>query len=178
MRQIAFAMITILCVACGGASPSSTSGRIALEDKAAATLRSMTAKDRTLQPFLDRAAGYVVFPDVGKGGLIVGGAHGRGVLYQNGRPSGFVELSQASIGAQAGAQSYAELIVFQTQRDVNRVRGNAYTVGGNASAVALSAGAAAATEFKDGVSVFVQPHGGVMAELSVSGQRLKFAEGG
>lgn len=178
MRQIAFAMITMLWVACGGAAPKSSSDRMALEDKAAATLRSMTAQDASLRPFLDQAAGYVVFPDVGKGALIVGGAHGRGVLYQNGRPSGFVELQQASIGAQAGAQSYAELIVFENQRDVDRVRGGTYTVGANASAIALTAGAAAATQFRDGVSVFVQPRGGVMAELSVSGQRLKFEEGG
>jgi lipid-binding SYLF domain-containing protein len=178
MRNIVFATITAMFIACGGAAPSSQSGRASLEDKAASTLRSMTAKDRTLQPFLDRAAGYVVFPNIGKGGLIVGGAHGRGVLYQHHHPVGFVELSQASFGAQAGAESFAELIVFERQADIERVRGNSYTMGGNVSAVALSAGAGAATQFQNGVSVFIEPHGGVMAELSVHGQQLKFAEGG
>jgi len=178
MQRVVFAAITAMFIACGGAAPSSRSDRVALEDKAASTLRSMTSKDWTLQPFLDRAAGYAVFPDIGKGGLIVGGAHGRGVLYQHHHAVGYVELSQASVGMQAGAQSFAELIVFEKQADVERVRGNAYTMGGNVSAVALSAGAGAGAQFQNGVSVFIQTHGGVMAEVSVSGQRLKFAEGG
>lgn len=177
MRQIAFAMITMLWIACGGARPSSHSDRVALEDKAAATLQNMMAKDSTLRPLLDRAAGYAVLPEVGKGGLVVGAAHGRGVLYQNHRPVGFIELSQASVGAQAGAQSYSELVVFENQRDLQRVKGDAYTVGGNISAVVLSAGRGAATQFRDGVAVFIQPRGGVMAEVSISGQRLEFDEG-
>jgi lipid-binding SYLF domain-containing protein len=168
----------LLWIACGGATPSSQGDRVRLESKAASTIQSMMAKDPSLRYLLDSAAGYAVLPEVGKGGLIVGAAHGRGVLYQNHRPVGFVELSQASIGAQAGAQSYAELVVFQDPRDVQRVRGDAYTIGGNVSAVALTAGAGGATAFKDGVAVFIEPHGGAMAEVSISGQRLKFAEGG
>jgi lipid-binding SYLF domain-containing protein len=178
MRQVTFMIITMLWIGCGGAAPSSKSDRFKLQDEAQASLQSMMSKDASLRSLLDRSAGYVVLPNVGKGGLIVGGAHGRGVLYERGQMTGFVELSQASVGAQAGAQAYGELVVFQNQSDVQRVKGNAYTVGGNVSAVALTSGAGAATTFKDGVAVFIDPHGGVMAELSVSGQRLKFAEGG
>jgi lipid-binding SYLF domain-containing protein len=178
MRQVTFTIITMLWIGCGGAAPSKQSDRFALQDKAQATLQSMMSKDSSLRPTLDTAAGYAILPEVGKGGLIVGAAHGRGVLYQNHRAIGYVELSQASVGAQAGAQSYSELVVFQNQADVERVKDNAYTIGGNVSAVALTAGAGASTEFKNGVAVFVEPHGGVMAEVSISGQRLKFAEGG
>jgi lipid-binding SYLF domain-containing protein len=178
MRQVTVTIITMLWIGCGGAAPSSKTDRFQLQDEAQASLQSMMTEDPSLRSLLDRSAGYVVLPDVGKGGLIVGAAHGRGVLYQHGQMAGFVELSQASVGAQAGAQSYTELVVFQNDSDVQRVKGNAYTLGGNVSAVALSAGAGASTEFRDGVAVIVKPQGGVMAELSVSGQRLKFAEGG
>jgi lipid-binding SYLF domain-containing protein len=178
MRQVTFTIITLLWIGCGGARPGKASDRAALQDKAQSTLQSMMSKDSSLRPTLDTAAGYAVLPEIGKGGLIVGGAHGRGVLYQNHHPVGYVELSQASVGAQAGAQSFAELVVFQHQADIERVRQNAYTIGGNVSAAVLSAGAGASTQFQNGVAVFVEPHGGVMAEVSISGQRLKFAEGG
>jgi lipid-binding SYLF domain-containing protein len=178
MRQVTFTIITMLVIGCGGATPSSQSDRSALQSQAQSTLQSMMSKDSTLRPTLDRSAGYAVLPNIGKGGLIVGGAHGRGVLYQNHQPIGYVELSQASVGAQAGAQSFAELVVFQNPADLQRMKNNAYTIGGNVSAVVLNAGAGASTQFQNGVAVFVEPHGGVMAEVSISGQRLKFAEGG
>lgn len=178
MRQVTFTIITMLWIGCGGATPNSQSDRFALQDQAQATIQSMMTKDASLRPKLDSAAGYAVLPNVGKGGLIVGGAHGRGVLYQNHQPIGFVELSQASIGAQAGAQSYSELVVFENASDLQRMKNNSFTIGGNVSAVVLSAGAGASTRFNNGVAVFIVPQGGVMAEVSISGQRLKFAEGG
>src|SRR4029453_18146816 len=92
----------------GGCStaPKTSEERESLRSEASAATKAMTAKDRSLSRVLDRSVGYVVFPNVGKGGAIAGGAYGRGVLYEQGRPNGFVELNQASIGAPAGGQNY------------------------------------------------------------------------
>jgi lipid-binding SYLF domain-containing protein len=180
MRQLQICLIGLavglgmMTAACSTA-PKTTSERADLIQSSNSTLQSMMRQDASLRPLLDRSAGYVVIPNVGKGGFIAGGAHGRGVLYQGGQPVGFVQLSQASVGAQIGAQSYDQLVVFQNPADVEKLKRGEWTFGGNASVVALTAGAGAATRFQGGTAVFIVPRGGAMAELSVSGQRLSFS---
>jgi lipid-binding SYLF domain-containing protein len=159
-------------------APKSPSSRAELEHESLTTLSAMTARDPGLDAHLRSSAGYAVFPNIGKGGFIAGAAYGRGVLYEHGVKAGFIELNQASLGAQIGGQTFAELIVFQNPADVAKVKAGEYSISGNASAVALTAGAAAATQFQNGVAVFVMPHGGVMAEMSVSGQKLNFVPRG
>lgn len=166
-------MSLALLAACATA-PKSQTERDTLQTEAQATLNSMQARDAGLQPVLDQSAGYAVFPEVGKGGVLVGGAYGRGILYENGQPIGFVELNQAQIGALLGGESFSEVIVFEDQDALAKVKDGRYDVGANASAVALTAGAAASTEFRDGVAVFVMPRGGLMADVSVSGQKINF----
>lgn len=173
IRLSAIAALVLGTVACATA-PKTEAGRRDLEASAAATLQNMRARDPGLQNLLNSAYGYVVFPEIGKGGVVVGAAYGRGVLYERGRPVGFVELNQGSIGAQLGGQTFAELIVFQNRFDVERLKTGDFSLGANASAVAITAGAAASADFSEGVAVFTLPRGGLMAELSVSGQQLNF----
>jgi lipid-binding SYLF domain-containing protein len=167
-------VIVALTMACG-ATPKTSSDAAQLERGADQTLAMMMQKDPGLNYLLGRSAGYVVFPEVGKGGFIAGAAHGRGILYEHGHKTGYVELNQGSIGAQIGAQSFAELVALEQPYDVQRLKRGEFSIGGNASAVALTAGAAAGTQFVSGVAVFVVPHGGVMAELSLNGQQLNYA---
>lgn len=159
-------------------APKTQDDRTALVQQSTATLDAMRNRDMNLDALLEQSAGYVVLPNIGKGGFVAGAAHGRGILYEHGVPTGFVQLSQASLGAQIGAQTFAELIVFQNPEAVQRLKAGKYELGANASAVALTAGAAASTNFVDGVAVFVMPRGGAMAELSISGQRLQFVPAG
>lgn len=177
MKTLIVGMAVAGLMACAGA-PDTQRERAQLQRQASTTLSTMTSKDPSLAPLLDMAAGYVVFPDVGKGGFVVGGAHGQGVLYRRGTPIGYVELQQASIGAQVGAQSFAELIVLQKADDVSRIKNGTFSLSGNASAVALSAGVAGSTDFRDGTAVFVMPRGGAMAEVAIGGQRLRYSGGG
>jgi len=164
--------------ACGGAAPHTQSERASSERDARATLDRMANTDPTLPSLLASSAGYVVFPNIGKAGFIAGGAYGHGVLFEHGARTGFVELSAASFGAQIGAQSFSEVIVFRDPFDVQSVKRGEYSVGANVSAVVLTAGKGASTAFKERVAVFVMPKGGAMAEVTVSGQRLKFQQGG
>jgi lipid-binding SYLF domain-containing protein len=166
-------VIMAMTFACGGAPKSSTE-QANLQREADTTLQTMLTKDPSLHRVIDSSAGYVVFPHIGKGGFIAGGAHGRGVLYEHGRPAGFVGLDQASIGAQIGAQSFEELIVFRHGYDVQKLKGGTYSLGGNVSAVVLTAGVGGSADFTQPVSVYVVPRGGVMAELSVAGQRITY----
>ena len=130
--------------------------------------------DPSLDRFLNRAWGYVIFPGVGKGGFIAGGAYGRGVVYERGQILGFSDLTQATVGLQAGGQSFSELIVFETRTDLNRFTAGKLAIAANLSAVALKSGAAETARYNDGVAVFVQPIGGLMFEASVGGQQFTF----
>src|SRR5436305_619354 len=85
-----------------------------LKTEATQTIDAFKKADPGLTGFFSDAAGYAVFPTVGKGGLIVGGAHGKGVVYEKGKSVGQASLSQASIGAQAGGQAFAEVIFFDS----------------------------------------------------------------
>ena len=174
IKQVSAIAAFVVGFAACATAPKTAGEQRDLEAKADVALQSMRTRDPGLQGLLDSSAGYVVFPEVGKGGFIVGGAHGRGILYEHGMRSGFVQLTQASVGAQIGAQTFSQLVVFQDAFTVQRLKAGTYTFGANASAVVLSAGAAANARFVNGVAVFTNPTGGVMAELSLSGQKLDF----
>lgn len=177
MRQYIVSTIALAAIACAG-TPKTQSDRDNMYRQADSTVAAMTTKDPSLTPLLNSAAGYAVFPNIGKGGFIAGAAHGRGVLYEHGQPTGFVEMTQGSLGAQIGAQSFAELVVLRTPYDVQKLKTGNFSLGANASAVALTAGAGAAADTTRGVNVFIMPRGGVMAELSVSGQQITFSPAG
>lgn len=177
MKNLTTAMIAVALAACATA-PKTQEGRTDLERDAHATLNMMMQRDPGLRDTLTRAAGYAVFPNIGKGGFGVGAAFGRGILFEGGHFVGFVDVSQGSIGAQIGAQSFSELLVFADQARVQQLKSGAFSMGANASAVALTAGAAAAARFQNGVAVFVVPKGGAMAELSISGQQINFTPRG
>jgi lipid-binding SYLF domain-containing protein len=167
------AMLVLSVAACGGA-PKTSSERVSLEESARGTLTAMQQRDPSLRNHLMNARAYVVFPSIGKGGAIVGGAFGRGVLYELGQPTGYVELTQASLGAQLGGQSFSELIVIRDVDTLQNIKRGKFDMGADASVVALTAGAAGSTSLDKNTTVFVMPRGGLMADISVSGQRLKY----
>ncbi len=158
-------------------APDTATEAQAMQSEAEATLDTMVARDPSLADVLADSAGYVVFPEVGKGGAIVGGAHGVGVVYENGRPIGHAELSQASVGLQLGGQSFSQLVVLKDQGALDRLKAGDFDMAANASAVALQSGAGRSADFQDGSAVFYLSRGGLMAGLDVSGQKISFEEG-
>jgi lipid-binding SYLF domain-containing protein len=130
--------------------------------------------DSTLKTFFDNSAGYAVFPNVGKGGLIVGGAHGKGLVYEKGGVIGQASMSQASIGAQAGGQSFAEVIFFESPEALENFKSGKFEMSAEVSAVAAAEGASKAARYKQGVAVFTLPKKGLMVQASVGGQKFKF----
>lgn len=173
----AFALAALMVAGCETA-PDTAGERDALQDSAQATLKEMTAKDNTLRAVLNESAGYAVFPEVGKGAFIVGGAYGRGAVYQGGNFIGYADIKQGSVGLQAGGQSFTELIIFRTNDALSRLKAGNFDVGANAEAVALKAGVAGEARFEKGIAVIVDPRGGLMAGVSLQGQKLEFVPAG
>jgi lipid-binding SYLF domain-containing protein len=130
--------------------------------------------DAGQQKFLDQAAGYAVFPRVAKGGLVIGGAGGSGIVFEKGKAVGKTTLSQVTVGAQIGGQSYSEIIYFETEEALASFKRGEWTMAAQVSAVALKSGATANADYKDGVAVFTLARGGVMAEASVGGQKFTY----
>lgn len=130
--------------------------------------------DPQLETFAKKGEGFAFFPEIKKGGLIVGAAGGRGVVYEKGQHIGYADLAQASVGFQAGGQTYSELIVLEDQAAMNRFKQNEMNFGANASAVLAENGAAADARFVDGVAVFIKPVIGAMAEASLGGQKITY----
>jgi lipid-binding SYLF domain-containing protein len=145
-----------------------------LQREAEAAMADFRATDPGIDDFIRRAAGYAIFPSVGKGGFIVGGAHGKGLVYEQGRMIGEADLTQASVGFLAGGQTFRELIVFGTPDALEKFRNGQMSLGADVGAVALKTGAAASAQFKNGVAVFTKPIGGAMFEASVAGQKFTF----
>jgi len=135
---------------------------------------SFVSTDPSIQKFIDESAGYVVFPSVGKGGFVVGGARGKGLLYEKKIVTGDATMTQASVGAQAGGQAFAEIIFFETPAAVSDFKTGKFEFSADVSAVAVSAGAAKSVQYKNGVAVFALPKKGLMVQASVGGQKFKF----
>lgn len=130
--------------------------------------------DPGIETFFENAAGYAVFPSVGKGGLIIGGAYGKGLVIVDDKVDGYTSMSQATIGLQLGGQKYSQFIFFRDETAVGHFRRGNFEFGAQASAVAITAGASADAAYDSGVAIFTHAAGGLMFEGSVGGQRFKY----
>ena len=130
--------------------------------------------DGLMKNLFDKAYGYVIFPNVGKGGIGIGGAAGNGAAYQRGVLIGMAKMTQITIGFQWGGQAYREVIFFETKIDLDRFKENKIELSAQASAVAVTAGASANVKYTNGVMIFSQIKGGLMYEATVGGQKFKF----
>ncbi len=136
--------------------------------------KALLKADSNLQSFFDNSAGYVIFPNVGKGGFILGGASGNGTVFENGKAIGAANLKKLNIGFQAGGQAVIEVIFFETKASLSNFKQGNFNFGAEASAVAVKSGIAANAKYKDEVAVFALPKAGLMADASVGGQKFKY----
>ena len=106
-------------------------------DDYAATIETFK-KSAAVQPFFQNAYGYAVFPTVGKGGIGIGGAYGKGQVYQGGKVTGEAKLMKATIGFQLGGQAFSEMIFFQDKRAYDDFTSGEFEFDATASAVAIT----------------------------------------
>lgn len=147
--------------------------------------------------FFDKSYGYAVFPTIGKGGVGIGGAYGKGRVYAEGNYVGDTSMTQVTVGFQLGGQAYSQIIFFEDQRAFNEFTSGNFEFGAQATAVAITAGASAAatttgtsagasggkhdattttagTGYRKGMAVFTVAKGGLMYEASIGGQKFSY----
>src|SRR5262245_43030737 len=169
----ALVVATGLLVSCSTA-PTTSTEKDELTRKAMAERQEWNKLDPGIEALAKKSHGFAFFPEISKGGLVFGGAYGRGLVYEQGQHIGYADVTQGSFGLQAGVQTYSELVVFENKAALDRFRANQVDFGANASAVIAKTGAAANARFVDGVAVFVRPTAGAMAEASLGGQRTTY----
>ena len=144
--------------------------------------------------FFSRSYGYAVFPTIGEGGLVVGGAHGKGRVYVHGVWAGNTAMNQLSIGFQAGGKAYSEIIFFEDKRALDQFESGSFEFSAGASAVAITAGASASAGttgasagmsggkkdaratgvYENGMAVFTIAKGGLMYAVTLAGQKFSY----
>lgn len=138
------------------------------------TVAQMKAKDSTLAKFFENSRGYAVFPSIGKGGVGVGGAYGKGELIEGGKVTGIVEMSQGTVGFQLGGQTFAQIIFFQSADALAHFKSGRAEFSAEVSGVAAKEGAARSADYHQGVAVFQMTKGGLMGEASIGGQKFEY----
>lgn len=145
---------------------------------ARATLQRLEEKDPGLGRLLKKAHAYVVFPSVGKAALVVGGAYGRGAVFEKGRFVGHATVGQTTAGLQLGGETFSEVVMFENPEAFERFKRGNLRFAANASAVLVKAGAAATKDLEKGVKVLAYARGGMLIEAAVGGQKFTFKPGG
>jgi lipid-binding SYLF domain-containing protein len=179
-----FALVPFLIASVGAAHAARYEDTIAIFKKAGAS-----------GTFFSRSYAYAVFPTVGSGALIVGGAYGKGRVYVHGVHTGDAKMSEVSVGFQAGGKAYSEIIFFEDKRALDEFESGSFEFGADASVVAITAGAnaGASTEgasagasagqndartrggiYQKGMAVFIIAKGGLMYSASIAGQKFSY----
>ncbi len=130
--------------------------------------------DQLMQSLFNNAYGYVIFPNVGKGAIGIGGAAGQGIVYEKGKRIGTAKMKQVTVGLQLGGQAYREVIFFENAAALDRFKADKFEFAGQASAVAVTKGASGNVKYRDGVMIFSQQKGGLMYEASLGGQKFDY----
>jgi len=144
--------------------------------------------------FFDSAYGYAVFPTIGKGGVGIGGAYGKGQVYAGGKHVGDTSMTQVTIGFQFGGQAYSQMIFFEDERAFKEFTSGNFEFGAQAGAVAITAAAQAGAsttgssagasggkrdatsvgQYYKGMAVFTVAKGGLMYEAALAGQKYSY----
>jgi lipid-binding SYLF domain-containing protein len=144
--------------------------------------------------FFKKSYGYAVFPEIGKAGFVVGGAHGSGRVYQKGVIIGTTSMTQVSVGLQLGGQAYSEIVFFEDERALREFTSGNFEFAADAGVAAITAGASASAntggsnaaasggkndaatvgDYHKGMAVFTILKGGLMYNATIAGQKFSY----
>lgn len=172
--SIVCATLASLALSACSTAPRSVEGRSDIRQDSHSALSQAKLTDPTMTKVFNDSHGSAVFPKIGKGAAGVGGAYGKGVLFQDGQIVGYCDVSQATIGLALGGQTYTEIICFEDQKAFERFKSGKFTFDAQATAVALKSGAGANAKYADGVAVFTMDERGLMFEAAIGGQKFDY----
>jgi lipid-binding SYLF domain-containing protein len=145
-----------------------------LKADAAATIETCKSKFPSTAADFKKAHAYAVYPSIGKGGFVVGGFSGKGLVYEGGSVVARSDAGGGTIGAQIGGQSFSEVIFFENKAAFEKFKRGETAFQAGGSATAGNASASAANDYKDGVKVVTFDGGGLMLEGVIGGQTFSF----
>jgi lipid-binding SYLF domain-containing protein len=158
------------------AGPALAATGSVLEKDSQAALQALYTSSPGAKALGDKAKGILVFPNITKAGFIVGGQGGDGVLFEKGKVTGYYNSGAASIGLQAGVQTYGYALFFMTDEDLRHLKkSNGWSLGTGPNIVIADAGAArdvSTLTSQKGVYAFIFDQKGLMAGLGLVGQKI------
>ena len=170
-------------------------GQVAQADSDAEAVSSFKAAGESGNYF-KAAYGYAIFPTIGKGGIGIGGAHGKGSVYAQGVKKGSSSMTQVTVGFQLGGQAFSQIIFFEDERAFKSFTSGNFEFSAQASAVAITAGVSAEANtgggtssgvsggrndastasagYRKGMAIFTIAKGGLMYEAALGGQKYSY----
>lgn len=124
----------------------------------------------------DRSKGMLVFPSIMKAGFIVAGQYGDGALRERGRTVGYYRSIEASVGYQAGVQSFGYVLFFMDDASLQYLeKSHGWELGTGPTLVILDKGFGknlTTTTLQKGVYAFVFNQKGLMGGLGIKGSKI------
>lgn len=174
MNRLLFRALSVCLVLAFLTSQAFAGEKDELTGEVAGAIKRFKGVDEHMAGLFESAAGYVVFPKVAKGGLGLGGARGKGQVFDAGRLVGEARLTQFTVGLQAGGQVYSEVIFFENSEALEDFKEGDFEFSAQVSAVAAAEGASKNAKYEHGVLIFTLAGKGLMLEASVGGQKFDF----
>ena len=177
MRNTLLALTVLIAFCCVGCStaPDTPGERRLLQTEVGLTLKEFQKlRPQTYKTYTKSSKGYAVFPELGKGGIGIGGAYGKGALYEGGKLQGYCKMEEINIGFQLGGQEQSMILFFKDKAALERFKSGELAGDASASAVVADADASAEADFKNGVATYIFDSAGAMYQATIGGKRFKF----
>lgn len=177
-----FRLITILLVfaftigAFTAPNPAAAASAAEIERDAQKALADLYAKSPSAKTMGEKAVGILVFPDIVKGGFIVGGQYGEGALIKGGKTAAYYNTIAASYGLQVGLQKFGYALFFMNDSALKWIdKSDGWEIGVGPSITVIDEGAATSltsTTLQSDVYAFFFSQKGLMAGLGLQGSKI------
>ena len=173
LRTLLAAMAVLLLVA---STPSNAASKEEIDANLQEALQNFYKQTSAGRQLAGKAAGMLVFPNVVKAGIGIGGEYGEGALLVKGKTAAYYNVASASIGFQLGAQVKSQIVLFMTAKaleDFRKSKGWEAGVDGSVALATLGAGGEITTETaKQPIIGFIFSNKGLMYNLTFEGSKM------
>jgi len=163
-----------------GASGAHAASAHEIDTNATAELNVLFERTPAAKELAAQAKAILIFPEIVKGGFIVGGQVGNGVLRQGGKSVSYHRSWAASYGLQAGVQSFGYVLMFMDDESLAYLKkSEGWEVGVGPSIVVVDEGMGknlTSTTLRKGVYAFIFGQKGLMAGLGIQGSKITTIE--